>query len=114
MEALDAMISAWTAERTGEEVLATMAEAGVPAGKVFTAADMVEDPHYAARENIVEVEDPEIGPFPMQNAVPRLTETPGEIRWTGPSLGQHNDEVYGGLLGVGNEERKKLLERGIV
>src|SRR3712207_7766363 len=57
-----AMISAWTSERSGEEVLGTMAEAGVPAGKVFTAADMVEDPHYAARENIVEVDDPEIGP----------------------------------------------------
>jgi succinyl-CoA---D-citramalate CoA-transferase len=114
MEELDAMISAWTAERTGGEVLATMAEAGVPAGKVFTAADMVEDPHYAARENIVEVEDPEIGAFPMQNVVPRLTETPGEVRWTGPALGQHNDQVYGDLLGIGDEERKKLLERGIV
>lgn len=114
MEELDAMISAWSAERTGEEVLAAMAEAGVPAGKVFTAADIVEDPHYAARENIVEVEDPEIGAFPMQNVVPRLTETPGEVRWTGPALGQHNDEVYGGLLGIGEEERKKLLERGIV
>jgi succinyl-CoA--D-citramalate CoA-transferase len=114
MEELDAMISAWTAERTGEEVLATMAEAGVPAGKVFTAADMVEDPHYVARGNIVEVEDPEIGTFPMQNVVPRLTETPGEVRWTGPALGQHNDEVYGGLLGIGDKERRKLLERGIV
>jgi succinyl-CoA--D-citramalate CoA-transferase len=114
MEELDAMISAWTAERAGEEVLATMAEAGVPAGKVFTAADMVEDPHYAARGNIVEVVDPEIGTFPMQNVVPRLTETPGEVRWTGPALGQHNDEVYGGLLGIGDEERKKLLEKGIV
>ena len=91
-----------------------MAEAGVPAGKVFTAADMVEDPHYAARENIVEVEDPEIGTFPMQNVVPRLTETPGEVRWTGPALGQHNDEVYGDLLRIGDEERRKLLERGIV
>ena len=114
MEELDAMISAWTAERTGEEVLATMAEAGVPAGKVFTAADMVEDPHYVARGNIVEVEDPEIGTFPMQNVVPRLTETPGEVRWTGPALGQHNDEVYGGLLGMGKEEREKLREGGIV
>jgi succinyl-CoA---D-citramalate CoA-transferase len=114
MEELDAMISAWSAERTGEEVLAAMAEAGVPAGKVFTAADIVEDPHYAARENIVEVDDPEIGTFPMQNVVPRLTQTPGEVRWTGPALGQHNDEVYGGLLGIGEEERKKLLERGIV
>jgi crotonobetainyl-CoA:carnitine CoA-transferase CaiB-like acyl-CoA transferase len=114
MEELDAMISAWTRERAGGEVLRAMAEAGVPAGKVFTAADMVEDPHYAARENIVEVEDPEIGPFPMQNVVPRLTETPGGVHWTGPALGQHNDEVYGGLLGIGEAEREKLREGGIV
>jgi crotonobetainyl-CoA:carnitine CoA-transferase CaiB-like acyl-CoA transferase len=114
MEELDAMISAWTEVRTGAEVLEVMAEAGVPAGKVFTAADMVEDPHYAARENVVEVEDPEIGPFPMQNVVPRLTETPGEVRWTGPALGKHNDEVYGDLLGMGKEERERLREGGIV
>lgn len=114
MEELDGMISAWTSKRTGEEVLGVMAEAGVPAGKVFTAADMVEDPHYAARENVVEVDDPEIGPFPMQNVVPRLTGTPGEVRWTGPALGQHNDEVYGGLLGMDEEERGRLRDGGIV
>lgn len=114
MEELDARISEWTERRTGDEVLEAMREAGVPAGKVFTAADMVEDPHYAARGNIVEVEDPEIGPFPMQNVVPRLTETPGEVRWTGPALGQHNEEVYGGLLGLGAEELAGLRERGLV
>jgi succinyl-CoA--D-citramalate CoA-transferase len=114
MGELDAEISAWTRERTGEEVLEAMRGAGVPAGKVFTARDIVEDPHYAARENVVEVEDPEIGPFPMQNVVPRLTETPGEVLWTGPALGQHNDEVYGGLLKLDEQERRGLEERGIV
>ncbi len=91
-----------------------MREASVPAGKLFTAEDMLSDEHYAARQNVVEVEDPEIGPFPMQNVVPRLTETPGEVRWTGPALGQHNDEVYGGLLKLDEEERAGLRERGIV
>jgi crotonobetainyl-CoA:carnitine CoA-transferase CaiB-like acyl-CoA transferase len=114
MQELDDMISAWTAERSGEEVLAAMADAGVPAGKVFTAADMVEDEHYEARENIVEVEDPEIGPVPMQNVVPRLSGTPGKVRSTGPSLGQHNDEVYGGLLGMSDEERESLRKRGLI
>ena len=76
-----------------------MREASVPAGKLFTAEDMLTDEQYAARENIVEVEDPDIGPFPMQNVVPRLSETPGEVRWTGPKLGQHNDEVYKEILG---------------
>ena len=114
MEELDSMISEWTKERTGDEVLKIMAEAGVPAGKVFTAKDMVEDPHYEARENVIEVEDPEIGPFPMQNVIPRLSETPGKIRWTGPKLGQHNDEVYEKALGLGKEERVSLRERGII
>ncbi len=114
MEELDEMISAWTRERSVEEVIEVLAEAGVPTGKVFTAVDMVEDPHYAARENVVTVEDPEIGAFPMQNVVPRLSETPGKVRWTGPALGQHNDEVYGGLLKLGEEDRAGLRERGIV
>lgn len=114
MEELDDMISGWTKERDGEEVLAIMAEAGVPAGKVFTAQDMVEDEHYAARGNVVEVEDPELGQVPMQNVVPRLTETPGEVRWTGPALGQHNDDVYGGILKLDEGEREALRERGII
>jgi succinyl-CoA--D-citramalate CoA-transferase len=114
MEELDAMISNWTRERSVEEVIEVLAGAGVPTGKVFTAEDMLADQHYAARENVVTVEDPEIGAFPMQNVVPRLSETPGEVRWTGPALGQHNDEVYGGLLKLDQDERAGLRERGIV
>ena len=114
MEKLDSMISDWTQERTVDEVLETMRGAGVPAGKVFTAKDMLEDPQYAARENVVEVEDPEIGPFPMQNVVPRLSETPGEVHWTGPALGEHNEEVYSEVLGLDEKETGGLRERGII
>ena len=114
MAELDEEISAWTRERSVEEVMQAMAEAGVPSGKVFTAKDMVEDEHYAARENVVTVEDPEIGAFPMQNVVPRLSETPGEVRWTGPVLGQHNEEVYGELLGMNAEGLAELYERGTI
>ncbi len=91
-----------------------MREAGVPAGKVYTAEDMMSDPHYAARENIVRVEDPEIGEIPMQNVVPKLTVTPGEVRWTGPTLGQHNEEVYGSLLGLDEDAMAALRERGTI
>ena len=113
-EELDEEISCWTQERVVDEVLEVMREAGVPAGKLFTAKDMVEDAHYAARENIVEVEDPEIGPFPMQNVVPHLSRTPGKVRRTGPRLGEHNDEVYGEVLGLGEKERDGLRERGVI
>ena len=111
---LDGMISAWTGQRTAEEVLEAMKEAGVPAGKLYTAEDMLSDEQYAARGSIVEVEDPDIGPFPMQNVVPRLSETPGEVRWTGPKLGQHNEEVYEKVLGMDEEDLDALRERGII
>lgn len=114
MEKLDAMISDWSRDRTVEEVLDAMEEAGVPAGKVFTAEDMLSDPHYAARENVIRVEDPDIGEFPMQNVVPRLSETPGAVRWTGPRLGEHNDEVYGKVLELDDDERQSLRERGTI
>ena len=113
-EELDGMISAWTGQRTAEEVLEAMKQAGVPAGKLFTAEDMLSDEQYAARDSIVEVEDPDIGPFPMQNVVPRLSETPGEVRWTGPKLGQHNEEVYEKVLGMDEEDLDALRERGII
>jgi crotonobetainyl-CoA:carnitine CoA-transferase CaiB-like acyl-CoA transferase len=114
MEELDGMIADWTRQRSAEEILSTMHEAGVPAGKVYTAKDMMEDPQFAARENIVWVEDPEIGPIPMQNVVPRLSETPGAVRSTGPALGQHNAEIYGELLGISPEEQASLRERGVI
>jgi succinyl-CoA--D-citramalate CoA-transferase len=113
-EELDDLISGWTSERTAEEVLEVMRGASVPAGKLFTAEDMLSDEQYAARQNIVEVEDPDIGPFPMQNVVPRLSETPGEVRWTGPKLGQHNDEVFKEVLGMSEEDLAGLRERGLV
>ena len=111
---LDEKISAWTREHTGEEIIEALRVAGVPAGKVYTAADMMEDAHYADRENITKVEDPEIGEVPMQNVVPRLTGTPGEVRWTGPALGQHNEEVYGGVLDLDEKRQEALRERGVI
>lgn len=90
---LDVVIGAWTGGRTAAEVLAILEEHGVPAGRVYTARDMLVDPHFAARESITTVDDPDIGPVPMQNVTPRLSATPGRIRWTGPPLGAHDTEI---------------------
>ena len=57
---------------------------------------------------------PELGEFPMQNVVPKLSDTPGEVQWVGPKLGEHNDEIYRGLLGLTDDELAKLTDAGVV
>ncbi|MBW9205585.1 CoA transferase [Mumia sp. zg.B17] len=113
-EELDSRIADWTAKYDADALLVLLHEAGVPAGRIFRAADMLKDPHYAAREAVVRVPDPTFGTLAMPNVVPRLSGTPGSIRWTGPSLGEHNDEVYGTLLGLSDDERAALAEAGVI
>ncbi len=72
------------------------------------------DPTYEARRNIVTVEDPELGPLRMQNVVPAMSATPGEVRWSGPALGTHNQAVYGDLLGLPASELERLRHAGVI
>lgn len=111
---LDDLISVWTRTQQSDKLLAALHEAGVPAGGVYTAKDMLADPHIAAREAIVRVPHPDFGELPMQNVAPRLSADPGSVRWAGPALGQHNDEVYGNILGLSETERAQLRERGVI
>ena len=94
---LDALISEWTATQTSEQLEAVLNDHDVPNGKIYTAPDMLADAHFAAREAIVTMTHPLLGDFPMQNVVPKLSDTPGEVRWVGPELGEHTDEVLAGL-----------------
>lgn len=111
---LDELIAEWTATLVADELLELMNADGVPAGRIYKAADMLEDPHFIARESIVEVPDQTFGQLKMQNVVPKMSLTPGSIRWTGPDLAQHNDDVYGDLLGIDADARADLAERGII
>jgi len=112
---LDELIEAWTLTLTVEEVEALMIEHSIPAGKIYRAPEMLADPHFAAREAIVEVEHPKWGPIKMQNAFPKLSETPSGVRAPAPTeIGQHNGEVYGELLGIDDAELRAMRERGIV
>ncbi|MCD9198634.1 CaiB/BaiF CoA transferase family protein [Aeromicrobium wangtongii] len=111
---LDDLISAWTSTLVADELLELMSSGGVPAGRIYRAADMLEDPHFQARDSIVEVPDQTFGQLKMQNVVPKMSLTPGTIRWTGPDLGQHNDDVYDDLLGIDSEARADLAQRGII
>ncbi|MGW0808685.1 CaiB/BaiF CoA transferase family protein [Nonomuraea sp. NPDC002799] len=114
MAELDDLIAAWTAGFPADELLRTLHEGGVPAGRIYTAKDMFADPHFAAREAIVRVPHPEFGELAMQNVVPKLSDTPGAVRAPGPALGAHNAEIYGGLLGLTAGELAALSEKGII
>lgn len=96
---LDEVIAGWSKGLRAAELLKLLEEGGVPAGRIYRAPDMLADSHFEAREAIVEVPHQRLGSFKMQNVFPRLSATPGRVRWAGPELGQHNEEVLEGLLG---------------
>ena len=111
---LDNLIGEWSKTKTADELDALMKEHGVPAGKIFRAPEMLEDEHFKAREAIVEMADKHIGSIKMQNAFPKLSETPAEIKWTGPELGEHNEEIYKGLLGISDQQFDDYKGEGII
>jgi formyl-CoA transferase len=99
-EELDAMISAWTKERGTQETLDALEEHAVPATTMYRAPEMLADPHFAARDSIITRPHPTLGMLPMHNVSPRLSRTPGRVRWLGPELGEHNEELLGAELGI--------------
>ena len=112
---LDQMINEWTGQHTIAEVEASMINHSVPAGKVYRAPEMLEDPHFLARQAIIEVETERFGKLKMQNVVPRLSSTPSGVRSPAPSIvGQHNAEIYGTLLGLTNAEMATLKATGAI
>jgi crotonobetainyl-CoA:carnitine CoA-transferase CaiB-like acyl-CoA transferase len=111
---LDAPIAAWIAERDAAEVIAAFEEVHAAIAPVLSIADIFEDPQFIARDTITTVEHPKLGPLKMQNVIPRLTQTPGEIRWVGPDLGSSNREVLGGELGYTDAELAGLADRGVI
>jgi formyl-CoA transferase len=111
---LDDLISGWTRQFEAGDLLDKLHEAGIPAGKLFTAKDMLEDPHFAARQALVKHHHPGVGDLMMQNVVPKLSDTPGSVRTPAPGLGQQNDEVYGGLLGLDEGTLARLRETKVI
>jgi len=112
--ALDQLIADWTRTQPAEPLRALLVEHGVPVGKIYRAPEMLDDPHFAARQSIVRVPHPQWGEIAMQNAAPKLSETPGRVVSAGPELGQHNEEVYGELLGLESGQIADLAQRGII
>lgn len=111
---LDELIAQWSRTQTQEQVLALMEQHAVPAGLIYRAPDMLSDPHFKAREAIVEVDHPDFGTLRMQNVTPHLSITPGSIRSASPKFGQHNDEVYLQLLGLTPERYAELRASKVI
>jgi formyl-CoA transferase len=112
---LDELISRWTSRLSVDELEAKMLEASIPAGRLYAPADMLADPHFAAREAIVAVEHPRWPGLRMQGVFPKLSATPGAVRSIAPqSVGEHNRQILGGRLGLGEAELAALSARGVV
>ena len=112
---IDALIDAWTQTLTIDEVETLMTRHSIPAGRVYRAPDMVADPHFQAREALIDVPTERFGPLKMQGVFPKLSATPGSVRRPAPSIvGQHNAEIYGDLLGLSGEELADLSARGVI
>jgi crotonobetainyl-CoA:carnitine CoA-transferase CaiB-like acyl-CoA transferase len=114
MEVLDKIISDWTIQFDSTELIEKLNSPGVPAGAIYSIAEIATDEHYWARQMIVSLVDKYLGEIKMPGLIPKLSQTPGAIRWTGPELGEHNEEVYGSLLGLSGSEIRRLRQAGVI
>jgi succinyl-CoA:(S)-malate CoA-transferase subunit B len=112
--AVDAYVGAWTSRYDRADLL-RMCEAGqVPCGPVYAIDEIFEDPQYKARENIVRIKDDRVGEIAISNVVPRLTDTPGRVKWLGPAPESHNEEVFQGMLGLSPAEVAALRDKAVI
>jgi formyl-CoA transferase len=113
VEQIDSVVAAWISRRNADIVIEEFSRAGAAATLIYDIADIFTDPQYQALDTITRVNDEDLGEIRMQNVVFRLSDTPGEIRWSGRKLGEFNEEIYGSL-GVAEDELQDLRERGVV
>jgi succinyl-CoA:(S)-malate CoA-transferase subunit B len=111
---VDAYVGAWTSSFTRDELLQTCEDAQVPCGPVYAIDEIFEDPQYKARGNILTMQDPRIGELAIPNLVPRLSETPGEVKWLGPAMGEHNAEIYRDWLKLSDAEMEALAAARVI
>jgi formyl-CoA transferase/succinyl-CoA--D-citramalate CoA-transferase len=111
---LDELVAAWTATLSSAELLERMQAAGVPAGRIYTAADMVTDPHYLARDMVLRKTSYQGWDVPMAGVVPKFSGTPGSVRSAGPVLAAHTREVLTELAGANDAELTALEAAGVI
>jgi crotonobetainyl-CoA:carnitine CoA-transferase CaiB-like acyl-CoA transferase len=113
-DALNQVLQGWIGQRPLAQVMEELVPAGGVVGPVYNSAQIMGDPHYQEREDILEIDDPELGHTRMLGVVPKFSETPGAVEHAGPSLGEHNHQVYGSWLGYNDENINALAENGII
>jgi crotonobetainyl-CoA:carnitine CoA-transferase CaiB-like acyl-CoA transferase len=113
-DAVAAIIQGWTEGRSKGEVVKILSGGGVPAAPVNNVAEMVADPQVRARQMFVEVDHPAHGPLTVTGTPLKMSETPGAVRWLAPEPGQHNEEIFVGLLGHTKEDLARWREEGVI
>jgi formyl-CoA transferase len=114
-EELDGLIADWAAEHDAAHIDRVLNEAHVVCAPIYTIADIFEEPHFWARDMLLAHNDPEFGEYIGPGIVPKLSATPGSVRWSAPwQVGAHNDEIYGDLLGLSASERRELEGEGVL
>jgi crotonobetainyl-CoA:carnitine CoA-transferase CaiB-like acyl-CoA transferase len=110
---LDAAVGAWVRERTRDEAIAEFENAQAAAAPVYDIADILDDPQFTALRSFIRLPDNDLGSVLMQNVPFRLSDTPGQIRWSGRNIGQDNRQVYG-ALGISTERLQELVAKGVL
>ena len=111
---VDETVGAWTVLFDRADLLVKCEASQVPCGPVYAIDEIFEDPHYAARGNILTVDDPRVGPLAVPNLVPRMSATPGKVNFLGAALGAHNDEIFRDLLGLNDAELQRLKDAAVI
>ena len=111
---LDELIGAWTADKNANEICRQLQEAGIPSSPVMGGPDLLADPHYADRETFMEISHPQVGGKMYPGMAWKMSATPGRVRWPSPTLGQHNHQIYGELLGMPREDIVALEDEGVI
>lgn len=111
---VDSLVTTWTESRTRDEIMRLCLEFEVPAAPLNSIADIFADPHFQARDNLLKIQDPNLGEVVIPGVVPKLSLTPGKVNHLGPALGESNDRIYGELLGISTEERNDLKSKGVI
>ena len=113
-DSLNDELEGWLGQRDLEEIMHQLIPSGGVVGPVYDAPQIMSDPHYQARENIIDIDDPELGKTKMLGIVPKFSETPGAVNHAGPNVGEHNQHIYGSWLGLDEGELADMTEQGTI